>query len=46
MFFRMLGAIAEFEHSLMSDRTRDGSAAARARGGTGGREPEFGPRQV
>ncbi|WP_372452148.1 recombinase family protein [Nocardia albiluteola] len=28
----MLGAIAEFEHALMSERTRDGLAAARARG--------------
>jgi hypothetical protein len=31
MFFQILGAIAEFEHALMSERTRDGLAAARAR---------------
>jgi DNA invertase Pin-like site-specific DNA recombinase len=32
MFFQILGAIAEFEHALMSERTVDGLAAARARG--------------
>ena len=32
MFFQILGAIAEFEHALMSERTRDGLGAARARG--------------
>jgi DNA invertase Pin-like site-specific DNA recombinase len=32
MFFQILGAIAEFEHALMSERTRDGlDAAQRAR---------------
>jgi len=31
MFFQILGAIAEFEHALMSERTRDGLDAARAR---------------
>ena len=30
MFFQILGAIAEFEHALMSERTIDGLAAARA----------------
>jgi DNA invertase Pin-like site-specific DNA recombinase len=30
MFFHILGAIAEFEHALMSERTKDGLAAARA----------------
>jgi len=46
MFFQILGAIAEFEHALMSERTMDGFAAARARGRTGGQKPELGPRQV
>ena len=30
MFFQILGAIAEFEHALMSEPTMDGLAAARA----------------
>ncbi|WP_435876297.1 recombinase family protein [Saccharopolyspora shandongensis] len=36
------GAVAEFERALMSERTRDGLAAARARGRTGGQKPELG----
>jgi DNA invertase Pin-like site-specific DNA recombinase len=43
MFFQVLGAIAEFEHALMSERTLDGLAAARARGRTGGQKPKLGP---
>ena len=46
MFFQILGAIAEFEHALMSERTRDGLEAARARGRTGGQKQKLGPRQV
>jgi DNA invertase Pin-like site-specific DNA recombinase len=46
MFFHILGAIAEFEHASMSERTMDGLAAARARGRTGGQKPKLGPRQV
>ena len=41
MFFQILGAIAEFEHALMSERTLDGLAAARARGRTGGQKPKL-----
>ncbi|MGH3180482.1 MAG: recombinase family protein [Streptosporangiaceae bacterium] len=43
MFFQILGAIAEFEHALMSERTMDGLEAARARGRTGGQKPKLGP---
>jgi DNA invertase Pin-like site-specific DNA recombinase len=46
MSFQILRAIAEFEHALMSERTMDGLAAARARGRTGGQKPKLGPRQV
>ncbi|MHB8324048.1 MAG: recombinase family protein [Candidatus Dormibacteria bacterium] len=46
MFFQILGAIAEFEHALMAERTRDGPAAARARGRTGGQRPKLSPRQA
>jgi DNA invertase Pin-like site-specific DNA recombinase len=46
MFFQILGAIAEFEHALMSERTRDGLEAARSRGRTGGQKPKLTPRQA
>jgi DNA invertase Pin-like site-specific DNA recombinase len=46
MFFQILGAIAEFEHALMSERTLDGLAAARARGRTGGQKPKLTARQA
>ena len=46
LFFQIIGAIAEFEHALMSERTMDGLAAARARGRTGGQKPKLGARQV
>jgi DNA invertase Pin-like site-specific DNA recombinase len=46
LFFQIIGAIGEFEHALMSERTMDGLAAARARGRTGGQKPKLGPRQV
>jgi DNA invertase Pin-like site-specific DNA recombinase len=46
MFFHILGAIAEFEHSLMVERTKEGLEAARARGRTGGRKQALKPRQV
>lgn len=35
----MFGALAEFEHSLIRERTLAGLAAARARGRKGGRKP-------
>ncbi|MPZ66653.1 MAG: helix-turn-helix domain-containing protein [Pseudonocardiaceae bacterium] len=46
MFFSILGAIAEFEASLLSERTKDGLEAARTRGRTGGQKPKLGPRQA
>ncbi len=46
MFFQILGAIAEFEHALMSERTLDGLAAGRARGRTGGQKPKLTTRQA
>lgn len=41
LFFTMLAAIAEFEHDLVVERTKDGLAAARARGRRGGRRPRL-----
>ena len=39
LVFHVLGAIAHFERPLISERTRDGIAAARRRGRTRGRPP-------
>jgi DNA invertase Pin-like site-specific DNA recombinase len=46
MFFQIIGAIAEFEHSLMVERTKEGLEAARARGRKGGRKQALKPRQA
>ncbi|MDQ1367423.1 MAG: hypothetical protein QOE07_2306 [Acidimicrobiaceae bacterium] len=46
MFFQILGTIAEFEHALMSERTRDGLEAARAWGRTGGQRRKLTARQA
>ncbi len=40
-FFTVIAAMAEFEHELMVARTKDGLAAARARGRLGGRKPKL-----
>ena len=37
LIFRIFGALAEFEHKLIRERTMAGLAAARARGRVGGR---------
>ena len=37
--FAILGAVAEFERDLISERTHEGLVAARARGRKGGRRP-------
>ena len=44
-FFTIIGAVAEFERSLIVSRTKDGLAAARARGRVGGRKPKLSAKQ-
>ncbi|GAA1083734.1 DNA invertase Pin-like site-specific DNA recombinase [Pseudonocardia antarctica] len=44
--FHILASIAEFERDLISERTRDGLAAARARGRKGGRPPALSPAKL
>lgn len=46
LFFTMVAAFAEFEHSMMVSRTKDGLAAARARGRLGGRKPKLSQLQI
>lgn len=46
LFFTMVAAFAEFEHSMMVSRTKDGLAAARARGRRGGRPAKMTPARV
>ena len=46
LFFHMIGALAEFERNLISERTRAGLTAARARGRLGGRPRKLPPKQV
>ena len=41
LFFTMVAAFAEFEREIMRARTKDGLAAARARGRLGGRKPKL-----
>ena len=44
--FGMLSVLAEFQRDLIIANTRDGLAAARARGRTGGRRPRLTPAQA
>jgi DNA invertase Pin-like site-specific DNA recombinase len=41
LIFHIFGALAEFEHSLIRERTKAGLNAARARGRGGGRKPSM-----
>ena len=41
LVFHIFGALAEFEHDLIRERTIAGLQAARARGRTGGRKPSM-----
>ncbi|MDN7592150.1 recombinase family protein [Burkholderia seminalis] len=45
LVFHMMGALAQFERALISERTRAGMAAARARGVKLGRRPALTPSQ-
>ena len=46
LFLTMAAAFAEFEHSMMVARTKDGLAAARAGGRVGGRKAKLSSEQV
>lgn len=46
LIFHIFGALAEFEHSLIRERTLEGLKAARARGRKGGRKPAINPQDV
>jgi DNA invertase Pin-like site-specific DNA recombinase len=46
LLFHVMGALAEFERSLISERTRAGIAAARRRGSSIGRPPKISIKQA
>lgn len=46
LIFSIFGALAEFERSLIQERTLAGLAAARARGRKGGRPPVMTPLKI
>ena len=46
LVFHVLGAIDEFQRELIVEGTREGLAAARARGRAGGRKPKLNARQA
>ncbi len=46
LVFHIFAALAEFERTLIQDRTKAGLAAARARGRKGGRPPKLTQNQI
>ncbi|WP_237133123.1 recombinase family protein [Pseudohongiella sp. O18] len=46
LVFHIFAALAEFERSLIRERTQAGLAAARARGRVGGRKPKLDDKQI
>lgn len=46
LIFHIFGALAEFEHNLIRERTIAGLAAARARGRKGGRKPKMSTQDI
>ena len=46
LLFHIMGALAEFERSLITERTRAGMVAARQRGTKVGRKPKLSPDQI
>ena len=46
LMFHVLGSIAQFERDLISERTKAGLKAARARGHRGGRKPKVTPKMM
>lgn len=46
LVFHVFAALAEFERNLVSERTRAGLVAARARGRKGGRRPKLGQKEI
>src|SRR5580658_3710380 len=44
--WQMIGVMAEFERSLISERTREGVKAAKSRGVKFGRKPALAPEQI
>ena len=46
MQFHVFAALAEFEHTLIRERTLAGLRAARARGRVGGRKPKLNEKQI
>jgi DNA invertase Pin-like site-specific DNA recombinase len=46
LVFHVFAALAEFERSLIRERTKAGLASARARGRVGGRKPKLNEKQI